>query len=184
MPPLRYETNRLVLKALGPEAAPMVLDFYRRNRAFLEPWEPQRGADFYTPEFHADQLARDLAQTEAGDSLRLHLFKREDEGRVIGSMGFGNIVRGAFLSCFLGYKLDGAETNQGYMTEALQTGLEGIFRDYGLHRVEANIMPRNAPSLRVVEKLGFRKEGLSRQYLKIHGIWEDHVHMVLLNEEL
>ncbi|SBV90813.1 Ribosomal-protein-alanine acetyltransferase [uncultured Eubacteriales bacterium] len=184
MPPLRYETARLVLKALTPVDAPTVLDYYRRNRSFLEPWEPLRGDDFYTPEFHAEQLARDFSQTEAGEALRLYLFKRGDEGRVIGSLGFSNIVRGPFLSCFLGYKLDGAETNRGYMTEALRTGLKVIFQDYGLHRVEANIIPRNVSSLRVVEKLGFRSEGLSRQYLKIHGIWEDHVHMVLLNEEL
>ena len=53
-----------------------------------------------------------------------------------------------------------------------------------LHRVEANIMPRNRPSLRVAEKLGFHSEGISPRYLAIQGVWEDHVHMVRLNEEL
>jgi ribosomal-protein-alanine N-acetyltransferase len=178
------ETERLILMVLGPDAAPMVLDFYQRNRSFLEPWEPLRDADFYTPEFHAEQLARDLVQTEGKNALRLYLFKQGDKGRVIGSLGFSSIVRGAFLSCFLGYKLDGAECGRGYMTEALRAGIDVVFRDYGLHRIEANIMPRNLPSLRLAERLGFRREGLSRQYLKIHGIWEDHAHMVLLNEEV
>jgi [ribosomal protein S5]-alanine N-acetyltransferase len=91
-------------------------------------------------------------------------------------------MRGAFLSCFLGYKLDGQEINQGYMTEALKKGTEIMFQDFGLHRIEANIMPKNIRSLRVAEKAGFYNEGLSRKYLNINGKWEDHIHMVLLNE--
>lgn len=56
------------------------------------------------------------------------------------------------------------------------------FDELRLHRIEANIMPRNSASLKMVEKLGFSSEGLARKYLKINGIWEDHIHMVLLNE--
>ena len=178
------ETERLILMVLGPDSAPMVVDFYQRNRDFLAPWEPLRDADFYTPEFHAEQLARDLAQTEGKNALRFYLFRRGEENRIIGSFAFSNIVRGPFLSCNLGYKLGRDACGKGYMTEALRAGIDVVFRDYGLHRIEANIMPRNLPSLRLAERLGFRREGLSRQYLKIHGIWEDHVHMVLLNEEV
>lgn len=58
------------------------------------------------------------------------------------------------------------------------------FRDLELHRIEANIMPHNKASLRVVEKQGFQFEGLAKKYLKIDGKWEDHIHMVLLNEEM
>ena len=54
--------------------------------------------------------------------------------------------------------------------------------ELGLHRIEANIMPCNLPSLGVAEKCGFVREGLSRKYLKINGVWEDHIHMVRLNE--
>ena len=91
---------------------------------------------------------------------------------------------GAFLSCYLGYKLDKDEINKGYMTEAVKKGVEVVFNELGLHRIEANIMPRNKASLRVVEKLGFYNEGLAYKYLKINGKWEDHIHMVLLNENL
>jgi ribosomal-protein-alanine N-acetyltransferase len=59
-----------------------------------------------------------------------------------------------------------------------------MFGEYGLHRIEANIMPRNAASLRVVEKAGFHREGLAKKYLKINGVWEDHIHMVLLNDRM
>jgi ribosomal-protein-alanine N-acetyltransferase len=68
------------------------------------------------------------------------------------------------------------------MTEAIRKGIEIVFQECGLHRIEANILPRNLRSLRVAEKLGFVNEGLSRRYLCINGVWEDHIHMALLNE--
>ena len=88
------------------------------------------------------------------------------------------------MSCHLGYKLDKDFINRGYMTEAAREGIEIIFNEYGLHRVEANIMPKNPRSVRVVQKLGFYNEGLARKYLKINGKWEDHVHWVLLNDRV
>ncbi len=180
--PRAFETGRLILRSLRPVDAGLVLDYYLRNSAFLEEWEPVRSADFYTPAYHAAQLAADCGQMLEGHMLRLWIFKKGDGERTIGTICFSNIVRGAFLSCFLGYKLDGGEINRGYMTEALEKGIEIMFGEYGLHRIEANILPRNARSLRVVEKLGFRDEGVGRKYLRINGAWEDHIHMVLLNE--
>ncbi|MEA4919986.1 MAG: GNAT family N-acetyltransferase [Clostridiaceae bacterium] len=179
-----YETERLELKTLDPADAQLILDYYIRNAAFLEEWEPARGAEFYTKEFHERQLVEELRMMDAGSLFRLWLFKKGEENRVIGSIAFSNIVRGVFLSCYLGYRLDGEEINKGYITEALKKSIEVIFDEYGLHRIEANIIPRNARSLRVTEKLGFNNEGLSPRYLKINGIWEDHIHMVLLNDKL
>jgi ribosomal-protein-alanine N-acetyltransferase len=94
------------------------------------------------------------------------------------------MVWGVFLSCYLGYKLDKDEINQGYMTEAIKKGIDIVFSEYGLHRIEANIIPRNKRSLKVTEKLGFYNEGTAYKYLKINGIWEDHIHMVLLNDKV
>lgn len=179
---MRYETQRLVLKALRPHDAELALQYYQRNKTFLAEWEPVREDAFYTLEHQRELIKQEQADLESGRMLRLWLFKKGEESRTIGMIGFTNIVRGAFLSCFLGYKLDGAETGKGYMTEALHKGVSIIFEEYGLHRIEANIMPRNRASLRVVERLGFEKEGLSRAYLRINGAWEDHVHMVLLND--
>ncbi len=73
---------------------------------------------------------------------------------------------------------------KGYITEAIKEGIKIIFDEYGLHRIEANIMPRNLASLRVTEKLGFLNEGISKKYIKINGKWEDHIHMVLLNDNI
>ena len=82
------------------------------------------------------------------------------------------------------YQRNKDEINQGYMTEAIKTAVDYAFKELNLHRIEANIMPKNKASLKVVEKLGFINEGISKKYLKINGSWEDHIHMVLLNEEL
>jgi ribosomal-protein-alanine N-acetyltransferase len=179
-----YNTERLQIKVLDKTSADMVLDYYSRNKSFLSQWEPIRNEEFYSIPFHEELLQKYLHQTEQGTSLRLWIFKKDDPGRIIGTIGFNNIVRGAFLSCHLGYSLDKDEINKGYMTEALISGIDMIFNEFGLHRIEANIMPKNLRSLKVVEKLGFYNEGMAYSYLKINGQWEDHIHMVLLNENV
>lgn len=179
-----YATERLLLKVLDESYANHVLDYYERNREFLGEWEPIRDASFYEAEYHRKQLQNDAINIESGNTLRLWIFKNGHEDKIIGTIAFNNIVRGAFLSCHLGYKLDKDEVNKGYTAEAIRKGVEIIFKEYKLHRIEANIMPKNKASLRVVEKLGFYNEGLAYKYLKIHGKWEDHIHMVLLNEDV
>jgi ribosomal-protein-alanine N-acetyltransferase len=179
-----YETERLILKVLDKTYAPLVLDYYSRNKLFLEPWEPLRYEEFYTKEYHEYQLYNELINIENGNSLKLWIFEKNDNSKVIGSVGFSNIVRGAFLSCHLGYKLDKDEINKGYITESVKKGIHIIFNEFELHRIEANIMPKNKASLRVVEKLGFYNEGLACKYLKINGQWEDHIHMILLNDNI
>lgn len=180
----QYETCRLVLKTLDTTHAPQVLEFYLRNSEFLQEWEPVREEGFYTTQYHEETLTRESILMENGSLLRLWIFKKEEDSRIIGSIGFSNIIHGPFQSCFLGYKMDKDEINKGYATEAICKGLEVMFEAYRLHRIEANIMPRNTRSLRVAEKLGFRNEGLAKQYLRINGKWEDHIHMVLLNDDI
>lgn len=177
-----YFTGRLILRTLTADDAKKVLDYFDRNRAYLERWEPERHALFYTPGYHRELLEKEQAEMEAGRMLKLWISKKEEPQRIIGSISFNNIVRGCFLSCFLGYRLDAQEDSKGYMTEAVRKGTGIMFTEFGLHRIEANILPRNAASLRVAAKAGFESEGLARRYLKINGVWEDHIHMVLLSD--
>lgn len=179
-----YETERLLLKVLDGSYAEQVLEYYSRNKQFLEEWEPVKSEKFYKKDYQEEQLKEDLINIEKGNSFRLWIFKKQDDNRIIGSIGFNNIVRGAFLSCFVGYKSDKDEINKGYMTEALRKAIDIMFNEQGLHRLEANIMPKNKRSLRVVSKLGFYNEGTAYKYLKINGKWEDHIHMVLLNNNI
>ena len=183
---LELLTDRLRLKVLGPDFAPQALDYYTRNHAFLSEWNPTPAADFYTLPYHQERLRVELGQINEGRLARFWLFKREDAAfaTAIGNLAFNNIVRGAFQSCHLGYQLDQREINQGFMTEALQCAIAFAFDEMRLHRIEANVMPRNRRSSRVLAKLGFVEEGLARRYLKINGVWEDHIHYVMLNDNV
>ena len=92
-----------------------------------------------------------------------------------------NVVWGAFCSASLGYKLDKDYVNKGYMSVAVEMLIKYAFEELGLHRIEANVMPKNKASLRVLEKNQFINEGTSKYYLNINGVWEDHIHMVKIN---
>ncbi|MBA3468120.1 MAG: GNAT family N-acetyltransferase [Herpetosiphonaceae bacterium] len=183
---LEIATERLLLKVLDGSFAPIVLDYFTRNAAFRHPWSPAPDEDFLTLAAQRQRLEAELAASGRGHSLRLWLFDRSDAQlrTTLGFVSLSNIVRGAFLSCHLGYEIDGGVINRGLMTEALRATIQVAFERLQLHRIEANIIPRNVRSIRVVEKLGFSYEGLSPRYLKINGVWEDHGHHVLLNAAL
>jgi ribosomal-protein-alanine N-acetyltransferase len=178
---ITYETDRLILRTSHISLTDMVLDYHKRNQEFLKEWEPIRSEEFYTKSYQEKELIGDSSNETA---LRLWISKKENPEKIIGNIGFTGIIKGAFQSCYLGYKLDEEEINKGYMTEALQQGIQIIWEDFGLHRIEANIMPRNKRSIKVTEKLGFLNEGISPRYLRINGVWEDHIHMVLLNDAM
>ena len=178
-----YKTDRLILKTLDGTYAPLVLDYVLRNKDFLEKWETEKNENYFTLNYQKMSLKRDLDNFKLEKSLKFWIFKKNNKKRIIGSISLDNIIRGPFQSCFLGYKLDKDELNKGYMTEAVEKIVEIAFNNYGLHRIEANIMPRNIASIRVVEKLGFYNEGLAKKYIMLNGKWEDHIHMVLLNEK-
>jgi [ribosomal protein S5]-alanine N-acetyltransferase len=175
-------TERLELVILDRSDVGEVLDYYLRNRAFLAPWVPRRSPDFFTKRYQQQVLARDLAEAASGSKLPFWLRRRVD-GLLIGAAVFSNIIYGSFQSCFLGYNLDGERIGRGFMTEALQAALRYVFDTVGLHRVEANVMPRNRPSVRLLRRLGFHYEGYAARYLEISGAWEDHIRMALLADE-
>ena len=179
-----YETKNLVLKVLDKFSSELVVDYYLRNKDFLDEWEPVKSEEFYTAQYQEEQLEKALSNIENNSSFRVWIFKKKDDSRIIGSVNFDNIIRGVFLSCHLGYKLDKDEINKGYITEAIGKGIDIMFHEFKLHRIEANIMPKNIRSLRVAQKSGFNNEGLAYKYLKINGKWEDHIHMVLLNKKI
>ncbi len=181
---ISLETERLALKVLDGSFAPMLLDFFTRNKDFLTPWESIKENGFYSLDFQREQLTNELQKMGDDRLFKVWLFEKADTGfdKPIGSVALNEIVRGCFHSCFLGYRMDEYKRNQGYMTEAVGAVIDYGFNKLALHRIEANIMPHNKASLRVVEKLGFNSEGLAKKYLKINGRWEDHIHMVLRNE--
>lgn len=178
------QTDRLTLKVLDPSNADKTLAFLHKNKDHLAIWEPVRDAEYFTVEKQAEILTGEHNKIQSGDTYKTWIFKKEDTEfqQIIGSIALTEIVRGCFHSCFLGYRMGQDFTKKGYMSEAINKMVEYGFNELHLHRVEANIIPRNVASLTVAEKNGFVCEGLSRKYLYINGKWEDHVHMVRLND--
>lgn len=171
-PLLRTPRTRIRL----PEAddAQRLLTYRQQNRAHLAPWEPLREESYYTLEacrsFIAD--ANERAAQDRGYSL---LAFAADEDRLVATMNLANVVRGAFHACHLGYSVAADWQGRGLMQEVLEAGIGWAFDGLGLHRVMANYMPRNERSARLLERLGFEREGFARAYLHIAGAWEDHV---------
>ena len=168
----------VTLVKANKKLAPLILDYYTRNREFLAPYESKRDDNFFTL-YSIELLLKNAIKNEKnGTGVRFYITL---DNKVIGTIALNNIVRGCFHSCFLGYSLDKDYINKGYMTEAVNEVTHYAFEVVKLHRIEANIMPRNIASKRVLEKCGFIEEGYSKNYLYINGVWEDHIHMVKFN---
>lgn len=176
-------TERLVLEQPDGVLVQSVLTYHVSNRQFHAPWEPIRSDSFYHEKTIYEMLERQARENAQGSALHLYLCF-PGAPSIIGTVNLTNIIYGPFLSCFLGYSMTRGETCHGYMSEAVRQVIKVAFERYGLHRIEANIMPGNHASVRLVENLGFVNEGYSSRYLNIAGQWEGHSHYVLLNETL
>lgn len=174
-------SERLILKTPEPSFAPMVLDYYKRNKDFLEPFESKKPDNFFTSEFIGKLLIIENIKVLNNESIRFYLFKKDEPHKIIGTISISNIIRGAFQSAFMGYKLDKKYINQGYITEGIIKVIDYAFNSLLLHRIEVCIMPKNAPSLKIMEKLNFNFEGLAKNYLEINGSWQDHFRFSLIN---
>lgn len=108
---------------------------------------------------------------------------RTEANELAGVININEIVRGKFLSGYLGYYAFAPHNGRGYMTAGLSTVVSRAFRALRLHRLEANIQPDNEASRRLVQRLGFRYEGFSPRYLKVAGQWRDHERWALTAEE-
>lgn len=177
-------TERLLVKELKSDDAEMFCDFLIRNKEFFRASGPIYDSNYENIEYYRKMLERSAIESMDGRHYKFGVFKKEDRSKVIGSIALSNIAMGNFRSCFLGYRLDEKENSKGYATEAIKSVIHFAFNELKLHRIEANIMPDNSASIRVVQKLGFTYEGDSKKYLQINGIWEDHSHYVLLNEKV
>lgn len=163
-----------LLRPAVEDDAPWLLDYRIRNHTHLAPWEPARDASYRTLAGCIVAIAE--ADRAAGlDRGYFLLMMSPDERRVLGTVRFANLVRGAFQACHLGYGLDASLQGRGLMREALDVALNWAFGELDLHRVMANYMPRNKRSAALLDTLGFQREGYAPDYLKIAGKWEDHV---------
>jgi ribosomal-protein-alanine N-acetyltransferase len=102
------------------------------------------------------------------------LIRVKETGAVAGSVNINSVIRGRYQGASLGYAAFAPSAGKGYMTEGVAVALRHAFTELRLHRLEASIQPGNKPSLALVQRLGFRYEGVSPAYLYIDGAWRDH----------
>jgi len=181
--PINLHGRRVVLRTLVDSDYDGWLEVRRRCHDWLVKWEPRSA--------HAAHLAEDERsfvnrcairerERQMGTGFGFGIFY---EGRFVGEITLSSIQRGPLQSAFIGYWIDEAVAGLGLMPESVVMVLQYAFDTLRLHRVEINIIPRNAASRRVVEKLGLRFEGIAERYLEIDGAWEDHAHYAITHEE-
>jgi ribosomal-protein-alanine N-acetyltransferase len=152
------------------------------SRRFLEPWEPRWSADELERSAWRQRLRRYREDFAVGSAVAFFIFDNETEG-LIGGITLGNIRHGVAQSGQIGYWVGERHAGKGYMLEAIRLVIPYAFDTLRLHRIEAACIPDNVRSARVLEKAGFRREGLLRSYLRINGTWQDHYLYALIADD-
>jgi [ribosomal protein S5]-alanine N-acetyltransferase len=145
-----------------------------RSRKLHHPWVQAPN----TPQTYRDYLMK--RQDARGAAF--FIWTNQTDG-LVGVVNLDEVVRGCFMSAYLGYYAFVPHAGRGLMRQGLSQVITHAFKTMKLHRLEANIQPRNIRSRALVKKLGFQREGMSPRYLKINGRWRDHERWAILCEE-
>lgn len=168
--------------------APLTSDYTQwqavreESRAFLTPWEPTWPRNDLTRASYRQRIKRYARDIRRDEAYPFFIF---DETRefLLGGLTLSNVRRGVTQSCSLGYWMGVSENRKGNMTAAVRAIIPFVFDVLRLHRLEAACLPTNMPSVRLLKRVGFQEEGLARRYLKINGIWQDHILFALVNDD-
>jgi ribosomal-protein-alanine N-acetyltransferase len=185
----RSTETPLLLRGDGLYLRPAVgadhLDWARlreQSRAFLSPWEPTWPIDDLTRAAFRRRLRRHGEEMARDESFAFLIFDATSD-ELLGGLTLGGVRRGVAQAATLGYWMGAPHAGKGRMTRAVATALRFGFGALRLHRIEAACIPENAPSIALLERNGFRREGFARAYLKIDDAWRDHVLLALLEGE-
>ncbi len=153
-----------------------------RSRAFLTPWEPTwPGDDLSRPAFRR-RLRRHAQEIENDESYPFLIF-RDGSDTLVGGLTLGQIKRGVAQSATLGYWMGAPYAGMGLMSRSVRALTGYAFTILRLHRIEAACLPHNEASVRLLERIGFKREGFARAYLRINGVWQDHLLYALLDTD-
>jgi ribosomal-protein-alanine N-acetyltransferase len=180
---MKLAGSRVFLKPLESADAEKVLHLEVRNRSFFEEYSIDRKESFYTLEGQLERIKTNQENMNQDQAYSFGIFLNESE-ELIGSIGLFKVERGPAQSCIVGYVLDKAHNGKGYMTETIELLVDYAFTELKLHRIEAGVKPNNLGSIRVLEKSGFRQEGVARKNIMINGKWADHQILAIINENM
>jgi len=150
------------------------------NREWLRPWEATNPHGPISFDFRS-QIRALLRQLESSDGMPFVILY---QGEIVGQLNVANILHGSVSSCVIGYWIAPEVAGLGITPTAVALAMDYMFNAVGLHRVEIDIRPENRASIRVVQKLGLRYEGLKKNYIHINGDWRDHYVFALTYEEV
>ena len=171
---VRLETERLTLRPpMHGDYKPWA-DLRQKSRDHLAPWEPTWSTDHLTRKAFTNRVYWAQRSIANGSAVPLFLIRREDEA-LIGAITLDNIRRGPAQSGTTGYWVGAPYARSGYMREALQAVVHYAFTTLDLSRLEAGCLPENAASRGLLEKCGYKYEGVAQSYLQINGRWRNHV---------
>lgn len=168
------ETRRLVLRAPEMSDHTAWAQLRREGEAFLRDWEPTWAPDHFSRKAFRNRVYWARRAREEGRALALFLLRRADS-RLLGAITLDGIRRGPSQSAQVGYWIGEVFARQGYMSEALEAVVGHAFSDLDLSRIEAACLPENAASRGLLERSGFKYEGVAQSYLQINGRWRNHV---------
>ncbi|APC18002.1 alanine acetyltransferase [Pseudomonas frederiksbergensis] len=177
---MEYSGEGFSLRTMVRDDFELINLYEKANRRHLQLWEPLRDEQYFTIESARAKVELQVESMQAGGSI-FFLILEPESGEVLGRCNYTNIVKGVFQACNLGFSLAESAQGQGLMKKSLQVTNRYCFEQMGLHRIMANHLPSNVRSERLLESLGFEKEGHARAYLKIAGAWEDHTLRSLIN---
>ena len=148
-------------------------DERKKNKLYLQPWEPLWSINELERSSFVKRV-RMFERLSHNDQAYSFLIFTSDNEDFIGEVNISNVQRGIIQSCTIGYWIAKDCEGKGMMSESLELVKEFIFNELKLHRIEAACLPHNMPSLKVLLKNGFIKEGTARKLLKINDKWQDH----------
>ena len=152
------------------------------SKSFLVPWEPSWDASSCTRRAYLRYFKNSNYLANMDRAYSFLIFKTDDK-TLLGGINIGNVRRGVSQSASLGYWIGEKHSRNGYMKEALKLLIPSLFVDLRLNRIEAATLEENIASKNLLKKIGFKKEGVLRKYLKINGNWRDHVLYGLLESD-
>ena len=183
-----------------PDVTPMILGqgVYLRNpqpadygpwadlrglsRDFLTPWEPTWPSDDLTRTAFRRRLRRYQREIREDQAYPFFIFHEEDDA-LLGGCTLSGVQRGVQQSCTLGYWAGERHAGRGHVTAAVRALIPFVFEELRLHRLQAACLPENERSRAVLRKCGFTEEGIARGYLRINGVWRDHVVYAILRDD-
>jgi ribosomal-protein-alanine N-acetyltransferase len=174
----------ITLRLIRQRDAPAWREVRRRNRDWLQPWEaslpPEASLITEVPATFGEMVRRMRRDARAGRAIPWAIIV---DGQFAGQITVGGITYGSLRSAYIGYWIDKEFAGRGIMPAAVAMACDFCLDVMRLHRIEINIRPENTASLRVVEKIGLRKEGERPKFLHIDGEWRDHVTYVVMSGE-